>query len=99
MGVLSDRGRRGGDVAACTLGGPRLDERGGDVRAETDRERAAADEAAAVGRVDRRRGDALAQLDLRPVGTRGIRYGVEQQTGVRVQRLREHALRRPLLDD
>ena len=51
-------------MAARALVRARLDERRRDARADVDRERAAVDEAAAFGRVDRRRRRALAHGDL-----------------------------------
>src|ERR1019366_5637024 len=86
MRFLSDQGGWGGDVAACALPHPRFDERWRDSRADVDRKRAAADEAAALGRIDRRGGKSFVHLDLRPLADRRIGDGREQQLGVGMQR-------------
>src|SRR5581483_6376531 len=83
---LGSVGGRGGDVAAGGLAGARLDEAGGDLPADGDGDRAARDEAAALGRVDGGRRAAVPLLDALAVD------GGEQQARVRVERLREHAL-------
>ena len=69
-------------------------------RADVDRERAARDEAAARGRIDRRGGESLAHLDpVRLETCLGVGRRGEQQPRVRVERVGQHILDRPLLDD
>jgi hypothetical protein len=86
-------------VATRALGRLRCDEVGCDLGADADAQRAAGDEPAARGRIDRGRGDALAHLDPLADGDCRIGHGGEQQLRVRMERAAEHALGRALLDD
>jgi hypothetical protein len=75
------------------------DELRGDLRAGGDPQRAAPDEAAARGGVDRRGSDALVDLDALARADRGVGHRREEQLRVRVKRRLQYLVRRALLDD
>src|SRR3954453_20303114 len=86
-------------MAARRLVPARLYEWWRDARAHVDREGATPDEAAAWRRVDR--GCRLSGADWNPLLLERARVGHrrEQELRVRVQRVGEHLLDRPALDD
>src|SRR5581483_7812510 len=92
-------GRRCGDLAARGVARPRRDQPRRGAPADVDRDRAAVDEAAAGLRVDGDRPAAAMDLDPLALAGMGVGHGGEEPLRVRMERLAEHRVDGPLLDD